>query len=98
MHPFQTVFDVSPCTIVTISGRNRSIASVTFSVSAAVPSTTFNVSTWAPVRLAISAMRSLKNPLQMQRTREPFHARFVMAISMAADPGPATPITHFDSV
>src|SRR5476651_1798228 len=43
-------------------------------------------------------MRSLKNPLQMQSTREPFHARFVIAISMAADPGPATPITHFDSV
>src|ERR1700712_2732667 len=43
-------------------------------------------------------MRSLKKPLLMQSTREPFHARFVIAISMAAEPGPATPITHFDSV
>ncbi len=92
---FHTVFDVSPCTIVTISGRSRAIASAISSRLATARSATSSVATSAPTRVAISAIRALKKPLRIDSTRVPRHARFEIAISIAAEPGPATPSTHF---
>ena len=41
-------------------------------------------------------MRALKNPFLIDSTRVPDHARFEIAISIAAEPGPAPPSTHFE--
>ncbi len=50
------------------------------------------------MRVAISAIRALKKPLRIDSTRVPRQARFEIAISIAAEPGPATPSTHLERV
>jgi len=87
------VFDVSPCT-----GRSRRIASAISSRLATDLSATSSVLTRAPTRRPISAIRPLKKPFLMLSMRVPSHARLEIAISIAAEPGPATPSTHFECV
>jgi hypothetical protein len=92
------VLDVSPWTSVRQWGRCSSSSASSLSSDIECGKISFIVTTSAPARRLISAIRPLKNPLQMESTRVPGQTRLQIAISIAADPGPATPSTQLERV